>query len=84
MFGVAKWSRPNHTNISHNTSQHFTYAVIKRIYGLYYIITKIIKLRKEDGKKNAGKIFGLVIAILLVFGISFIFFGNIISIIKNN
>ena len=73
-----------------NTKEKFGYFSIYSIilaaciYGLYYIITKITKLRKEDGKKNAGKIFGLVIAILLVFGISFIFFGNIISIIKNN
>ena len=50
-----------------NTKEKFGYFSIYSIilaaciYGLYYIITKITKLRKEDGKKNAGKIFGLVI-----------------------
>ena len=72
-----------------NTKKKFGYFSINFIilaaciYGLYYIITKITKLSTEDGKKNAGKIFGLVIAILLVFGISFISFSDIILIIKS-
>ena len=71
-----------------NTKEKLSYFLIYFIIlavciqGLYYIIRKITKLHKEDNKKNIGKIFALVIAILLIFGISLILFVNMINILK--
>ena len=58
MFGEARRSRPNHNNITHVTSQHFTYAITKRIYSLhnnkYVFITLHYVLAHVTYKNNTN------------------------------